>query len=344
MNRQPAQLLCIGNAMIDVYAEVPADFYKRFELTSPAEHVSAEAAAAILAALPPGKIITSGGSAANTAKIAALLGVPSAFAGAIGSTDNGPDPFAALFKKELDRAGVSLYLARKKFPTGVFISLRTKNAAYPFQRTIAASPSAALELDAEDIDEAMFADKTARVLMLDGFLLGRKKLLQRILELAKKYLLVLALDPGAPGIAAEQAKLIHRGNSPFWDKKLHSGAFPLLLFLNEKEAETFAQTLGSAWKSMFLAASRNDSFLAAVKLAERGAAVFSGGRHYRAPAEPVEAAESTGAGDAFAAGFLTAWIRGEGPEQCGLEGNTAAALVLQAPGTSIETPPAGYRL
>jgi sugar/nucleoside kinase (ribokinase family) len=50
---------------------------------------------------------------------------------------------------------------------------------------------------------------------------------------------------------------------------------------------------------------------------------------------PVEVAESTGAGDAFAAGFLAAWLRGEGPLQCGMAGNAAAALVLQAPGTNI---------
>jgi sugar/nucleoside kinase (ribokinase family) len=63
--------------------------------------------------------------------------------------------------------------------------------------------------------------------------------------------------------------------------------------------------------------------------------VFSNGKAYKTKARKVKAVESTGAGDAFAAGFLAAWLRGEKPEQCGKAGNTAAALVLQAPGTKV---------
>ena len=319
--------------MVDVFAEVPADFCKRFAVNSPVQHVDYKSAAEILEALPPGKIISSGGGAANTAKIAAFLGIPTAFIGAVGS-----DPFGLLFEEELRQAGVRLHLARKKSPTGVFISLISKNTkagSTGSSRHIVASPSAALELNAADLDEKLFEcrDDVPQLLFLEGFLLDREKLIDRILELAATYKLGLAIDSGTADIAAEQARRIQQGTSPFPDRTLRAGKFPLMLFMNEKEAEAFSGVYNAGWENLFIEASKDSSVMAAVKLAERGAVIFSGGRLYRAKTKPVKAAESTGTGDAFAAGFLASWLQNNGPLQCGQAGNTAAAMVLKAPGT-----------
>jgi sugar/nucleoside kinase (ribokinase family) len=320
--------------MVDVFADVPPYFCKQFGLNAPVQHIGPEAARAILAVLeekrPPanasGVLYVSGGGAANTAKIAARLGVNAAFAGAIG----GPDRFGAIFEEELKRSGVFLHLSRKQSPTGIFISLCPRPEEEPAgnipQRVIAAAPSAALELDGKDLDEFLFA--RTRLLMIEGFLLDRTNLVRHILDMADKYRLTLALDIGTADTAAEYAELVRS-----W-----FGRRPLILFMNEKEAEVFAGTLkyDSGWESLFTALSRENpdgNVSIAVKLAERGAAVFSCGEVYHAETEPADAAESTGAGDAFAAGFLAAWLREEGPRQCGHAGNAAAALVLQSPGT-----------
>ena len=333
------RLICIGNAMVDVFAEVPADFWNT--MANSVQHVDYKTAEAVFKALPPDKVTTSGGGAANTAKIASHLGVPATFIGAAGS-----DPFGLLFEKELMRSGVHVQLARKKTPTGLFICLKSKTSKTDSSRRIIASASAALELDAEDIDKAVFARKTIpRVLFLEGFLLDREPLVKAILELAEKSSLALAIDPGTAEIAALQATLVKQGNSLFRDLNKRQSNFPLMLFFNETEAEACAAILGThekssgtTWELFFLEASMSSSIIIAVKQAERGAAVFSGGRVYRVQAKPVQAAESTGAGDAFAAGFISSWLRGEGPEQCGLAGNNAAALVLQAPGTTLHLP------
>ena len=49
---------------------------------------------------------------------------------------------------------------------------------------------------------------------------------------------------------------------------------------------------------------------AVVKLGAAGARAASGTEQAMAPADPVEARDTTGAGDAFAAGFLPAWLGG----------------------------------
>ncbi len=52
-----------------------------------------------------------------------------------------------------------------------------------------------------------------------------------------------------------------------------------------------------------------------------------------APVPPVTGVvDTTGAGDAFAAGFLVAWTAGEPPEACVARGNETAGHVLRGPG------------
>lgn len=48
----------------------------------------------------------------------------------------------------------------------------------------------------------------------------------------------------------------------------------------------------------------------------------------RAPAEEVRLVERTGAGDAFNAGYLAAWLKGLGERECLVHGNRSSAVVL----------------
>jgi ribokinase len=67
-----------------------------------------------------------------------------------------------------------------------------------------------------------------------------------------------------------------------------------------------------------------------VKLGAGGAVWASEGHTYRCAAEEVVAVDPTGAGDAFAAGLLAAWLGGAGPEEALRAG---AALGARAVGT-----------
>jgi sugar/nucleoside kinase (ribokinase family) len=66
--------------------------------------------------------------------------------------------------------------------------------------------------------------------------------------------------------------------------------------------------------------------LVALKLGAAGALVAAAdGRRVPMAAQPAEVVDSTGAGDAFCAGFLTPWVRGGDLQECALYAVRAAA-------------------
>ncbi len=73
-----------------------------------------------------------------------------------------------------------------------------------------------------------------------------------------------------------------------------------------------------------------DSHVAMVvrKLGARGVEAFTRGQSFSLPASPVAVVSSVGAGDAFAAGFLSALDRGLPAGECLLYGNCAASIVV----------------
>jgi len=70
----------------------------------------------------------------------------------------------------------------------------------------------------------------------------------------------------------------------------------------------------------------------AVKLGADGALGFGGGHSYHGQALAVHPVDPIGAGDAFDAAFLCAWLRGADLSECVDEGNLAAGLSIQVCG------------
>jgi sugar/nucleoside kinase (ribokinase family) len=69
-----------------------------------------------------------------------------------------------------------------------------------------------------------------------------------------------------------------------------------------------------------------------VKLGARGALLMAEGKVYRQPALPVPVVDATGAGDAFNGGFLHAFLRGSGWDDCLRAGNICGSLAASQPG------------
>lgn len=75
-----------------------------------------------------------------------------------------------------------------------------------------------------------------------------------------------------------------------------------------------------------------------VKLGAKGALLMAEGTVYRQPAVAVPMVDATGAGDAFNGGFLHAFLRGSGWEDCLRAGNICGSLAAAQPGGSQGLP------
>lgn len=70
----------------------------------------------------------------------------------------------------------------------------------------------------------------------------------------------------------------------------------------------------------------------ALKLGSDGAMLAADGKTLHLPSAPVDVVDTTGAGDAFNAGFLHAWLDGAPAERCLAAGVRAGTLSVQASG------------
>lgn len=70
----------------------------------------------------------------------------------------------------------------------------------------------------------------------------------------------------------------------------------------------------------------------AVKLGRKGCYITDGDQEVEVPSDPVSAVDTTGAGDAFNAGFIFGYLRGFDLKKCGELGNTVAGHCIQYKG------------
>ncbi|MDR1143861.1 MAG: PfkB family carbohydrate kinase [Spirochaetaceae bacterium] len=333
------ELLCLGHAMLDIFAEADENFCRRYGITAPVQHVSPALIDLVLGVLPS-MVYGSGGGAANVAKIASLLGIRGAFAGSagLGAGTGGPDAFARLFKRDLIDAGVQVLLLPSVKKTGRCLVLTTPEGV-----KIAASPGAAEDFGPGGIPEELFSQ--AKAVVLDGYMLDREDLVRRVFELAARDRAgnpVLVLDAGSVfKIRAGAERILE-----------YMGEHPLILFMNEEEAAALYGVLhgktggtepapaassscrlksAGFWKDLCGKAGS----IIVLKQAEKGAVVVSAAGAFAAETTPLVPVDSTGAGDAFAAGFLAAFLRGKALEECAALGNRTAGKILAVPGVKI---------
>ena len=108
-----------------------------------------------------------------------------------------------------------------------------------------------------------------------------------------------------------------------------------MIFANESELKSLYET---ADFDTAVRALPNDVKLAVVTRSEKGCVVVSRDGHESVSAAPIDRlVDATGAGDLFAAGFLTGLARGQDHRNCARLGAIAAAEVIQHLGARPET-------
>jgi len=338
MSNSNIELLCIGNPLIDVFVDIDNGLASKYGITKPVQHIDWETAEKILRepSVDFSKAVkSSGGGAANVAKIAAMLGMNAVFSGCVGS-----DELAGLFEKEITKAGVSAILTETDGKTGLCLACTVDG-----QMRFAASPGAALELNEAHIDEELISG--AEVVVVDGYILDRRPLVQHILNLASRKGIPVALDAASVMQVKSKAEEI----------LTYSRNYPLFVFMNADETIAFFNTIrksrdedtGHSEKEkegmilrdvcpMLKIITDGEIFpIIVVKLGGRGAVVVAGGNVYHEETFTVIPRNTIGAGDAFCAAFIAAWIRGRSLSECAALGNKVAREILEVPGTHIKS-------
>jgi sugar/nucleoside kinase (ribokinase family) len=248
-----------------------------------------------------------GGSAANVAVWLAAAGVPVNFVGRAGDDAAGGEAIA-----ELRRGGVDAQVALDpRRPTGTCLVLVEPGG----ERTMVPDAGANDGLEPTDLPAGEHLHLAGYTLLREG---SRAAGLHALAQ-ARERGMTISLDPSsaAPLAAAGPAAFLE------WAGRLD------LLVPNLAEALVLSSELEPEPAAMDLAAAATE---VAVTLGAGGAIWSDGTTVRRCAAHDVAVADTTGAGDAFVAGLLSAWRPGADPgaaleAACGL-----AARAVSQPG------------
>jgi adenosine kinase len=313
-------VLGIGNAIVDVIARADEDFLLKQDMRKGGMALIDEARAqAIYDAMGPATEM-SGGSAANTIVGLASLGGRAAFVGKIKA-----DGLGRAYAHDIRAAGVSFTTppAAAGPSTGRCYIMVTPDG----ERTMNTYLGAAQDLHPGDIDADAIA--ASAVTYLEGYLWDPKHAKDAFLKAAK-----IAHDAGRKvALTLSDAFCVDRWRDEFLHL-MRSNTVDLI-FANEAELHSLYQ---SSDFDAAIAALRADIGVAVVTRSEKGCLVVSPEGTEAVPAFPVErVVDTTGAGDLFAAGFLSGLARGADDRTCGRLGAMAAAEVIQHIGARPET-------
>ena len=300
----------IGNAIVDVLVHADDGLLEAEGLTKGAMAlISAEEAGSLYEKVGPA-VECSGGSAANTIAGLASLGGAGAFIGKVHD-----DQLGAVFRHDITALGVAFHTPPTKSgpPTATSLILVTPDA----QRTMQTFLGACVELGPDDIDEDLIA--AARITYLEGYLWDppeAKKAFIKASEVAHKAGRKVSLSLSDPFC-------VDRHRADFLDLAQHHVD---ILFANEEEitslfqVDTFDESLQAV---------RGHCEIAALTRGEKGSVIVSNDEIHIIEARPADkVVDTTGAGDAYAAGFLFGVTTGRDLATSAHLGGIAAAEVI----------------
>lgn len=312
MSEGKAHIVGIGNALVDVVAAVGEGIVQRHGLTAGGMHlVDAEAAHALFEEVGPG-VRQSGGSVANSIAHLADIGIQGSYLGKV--TD---DELGRTFVEEMSGLGIKAPVVAGDAAAGVGSGRCVILVTPDGERTMSTYLGAAVTLAPEDIETAMPA--TFDVLFIEGYLWDAPRgpdVIAAAAARAKAAGASVALTPSDAGCVERNREamlaFIHESVDILVGNHLEVGA---LAGNDDTDAAV-------DWALTQVA-------IAAVTEHDKGSIVASASERHRIEAAPVaRVVDTTGAGDAYASGFLGGLVQGKSLAESGEQGARLAAQVL----------------
>jgi fructokinase len=301
-------ILGLGNAIVDVVAPAEHAFLSKQDMRPGSMAlIDAARATALYDAMPPGTE-SSGGSAANTCAVAASLGARVAYLGKVAD-----DELGEVFRHDITAAGVYFPSAALQggAPTARCLILVTPDG----QRTMNTFLGACVAFGEHDVDTDLVA--ASAVTYLEGYLFDPPAAQAAFRTAAKA-----ARQAGRRvALSLSDAFCVDRHRAAFRDLLADVD----ILFANETEICSLYEANDFAGAAE---AARADVALAALTRSGDGSVILRGGETVHVAAEATKVVDTTGAGDAYAAGFLAGFTAGRDLAQCGRIASLAAAEVI----------------
>ncbi|MEZ5654786.1 MAG: adenosine kinase [Sphingobium sp.] len=312
-------VVAIGNAIVDVIAQADDAFLAEHALTKGGMQLIDTATADLLYSQMDAAREISGGSAANTLAGLAALGKKCAFIGQVKD-----DQLGRIFAHDIRALDVHFETpaATEGEPTARCLVLVTPDA----QRTMNTFLGASQNLPAAALDADIIRD--SGILYLEGYLWDPeepRKAMRAAIDIARAAGRKVAFT-------LSDGFVIERHRADFM-ALIDEGMIDIL-FSNEAEIQALVQI--NDFEKAVSAVAAKVPVLVSTR-SEKGAIAIAEGTRHEVYAAPVgEVIDTTGAGDLFAAGFLTAYVEGQDIGQCLKLGAIAAAEVISHYGARPE--------
>jgi sugar/nucleoside kinase (ribokinase family) len=308
----------VGNALVDIQTKIDDSVLGELSLDKGIMTLVDDARqASVLSALTGHSLHRcAGGSAANTVVAMADFGASAAFVGKVGS-----DEIGNFFLQDMRQLGVAISVKpTATAPTGTCAVLITDDA----QRTMLTNLGASATLTEADIDEELI--KAAKYVYVEGYLLTgetTKAAAYRAMALAKSNGVKVAFTASDPF-------LVNMIRDEIWE--LITGPVDLF-FCNEEEAKSLT---GHSDPITCAAKIHEHAENVALTLGGKGSIVMHGGESFPVEGVPVDAIDTTGAGDMYAGALLYGITHGMSWQQAGHLASHAAARIVEQMGARLD--------
>ncbi len=312
------QLLGISNAVVDILANVETDFLESIGAPPGSMVLIDEQQARDLYSKMGPATEMSGGSVANSVAGFAILGGKAAYIGNVRD-----DQFGDVFNHDMTALGVDIRLAAATngAPTARSHVLITPDG----QRTMQTYLGACTELALSDITKESVG--TPDVVLMEGYVWD----IADGPSLAIRAADIVRAGGGKVALSLSDSFCVERHRDAFLD---YVENFADIIVADESECRML---VGAADYDSMLSALQDYDNLFAITRGEIGSIVVQGETRVEQAAIPVETVvDSTGAGDAYAAGFLFGWANGKTLQQCADYGTRCATHVIQRVGARID--------
>ena len=255
-----------------------------------------------------------GGSAPNTILACNGLGVASIISGKIGD-----DKFGEIYLKKIGEYGGISGLVKGEGVTGTSIILITPDA----ERTMNTHLGICREYSSKDVNAEILAKSS--FLYFTGYMWdteSQKKAILNAIDIAHEKNIKICFDVADPFV-------VERNREEFL-KLIYDNVD--IVFTNEPELSILfdSDDIDSSIDKLI---SMVDC--GAVKLGKKGSVVFNNSEKFIVEPKIVQPKDTTGAGDMYAAGFLSSISKKEGYKIAGKKGNSIAEEIIKIDGAQF---------